>query len=254
MAIGESDARIAALNKAIIAADDKTAAFIQALAGDVVKTAGGKVFIVCEGKAIDQVSGQAVVLPNGAEDVISNNRMRGELDGAQAVLKLFSKDDKLRGDAIASLPKDPDESKLVLLDKALAAEVNPDLKAKLGLARAAAMLGSSDTAMRLQSAKALAESKDPATQLLLNERVKLEPDAQVKAQLQASLARIKSSLGLGETLGVVFTGISLGSILLLAAPGLAITNGPMGVINMAHGELIMVGAYATYVVQTLFRQ
>ena len=254
MAVGDSDARIAALNKAIVAADDKTAAFIQALADDAVKTAGNKVFIVRDGKATDPVSGQAVVMPDGAEDVISNNRMRGELDGAQAVLKLFSKDDKLRGQAIASLLKDPDESKLALLDKALAVEANLDLKAKLGLARAAAMLGSNDKAMRLQAAKVLAESKDPATQLLLNERLKLESDAEVNAQLQVSLAKIKSSLGLGETLGVVFTGISLGSILLLAALGLAITYGLMGVINMAHGELIMIGAYATYLVQTLFRQ
>ena len=254
MAVGDSDARIAALNKAIIAADAKTAAFIQALADDAVKTAGGKVFVVREGKATDPVSGQALTLPDGAEDVISNNRMRGELDGAQAVLKLFSKADKLRAEAIASMLKDPDESKLALLDKALAVETNPVLKAQLSLARAAALLGSRDKAMRLEAAKTLADSKDPATQLLLNERLKLEVDAEVKAQLQASLAKIKSSLGLGETLGVVFTGISLGSILLLAALGLAITYGLMGVINMAHGELIMIGAYATYMVQTLFRQ
>ena len=254
MAVGDADARIESLNKAIVQADDKTAAFIQALADDAVKTAGDKVFVVRDGKASDPVTGQAVKLPDTAEDVISNNRMRGELDGAQAILKLFSKDDKLRGQAIASLLKDPDESKLALLDKALGAEANPNLKAKLGLARAAALLGSSDKAKRLEAAKALAESKDPTTQLLLNERVKLETDAEVKTQLQASLAKIKSSLGLGETLGVVFTGISLGSILLLAALGLAITYGLMGVINMAHGELIMIGAYATYVVQTLFRQ
>ena len=254
MAAGDTDARIAALNKSIVAADDKTAAFIQALADDAVKTAGDKVFIVRDGKAIDPVTGQTVALPDSAEDVISNNRMRGELDSAQAVLKLFSKDDKLRGQAIASLLKDPDESKLALLDKALAAEANPNLKVQLGLARAAALLGSSDKFKRLDAAKALADSKDPATQLLLNERLKLEDDTEVKAQLQASLAKIKSSLGLGETLGVVFTGISLGSILLLAALGLAITYGLMGVINMAHGELIMIGAYATYVVQTIFRQ
>ena len=253
MAVGESDARIQALNKAIVQADDKTAAFIQALADDAVKTAGDRVFVVRDGQAVDPVSGQAVALPDAAEDVISNNRMRGELDSAQAVLKLFSKDDKLRGQAIASLLKDPDESKLALLDKALAAETQPDLKAMLGLARAAAQLGSSDKAKRLEAAQALAESKDPATQLLLNDRLKLEPDAEVKTQLQASLSKIKSSLGLGDTLGVVFTGISLGSILLLAALGLAITYGLMGVINMAHGELIMIGAYATYLVQSLFR-
>ena len=254
MAVGDADARIEALNKAIIQADEKTAAFIQALSDDAVRTAGDKLFVVRDGKATDPISGVEVTLPDAAEDVISNNRMRGEIDSAQAVLRLFAKDDKLRGQAIASLLKDPDPSKLALLDKALATETKPDLKAMLGLARAAALLGSSDKSRRLEAARALAESKDPATQLLLNERLKLEPDAEVKAQLQASLDKIKSSLGLGEKLGVVFTGISLGSILLLAALGLAITYGLMGVINMAHGELIMIGAYATYVVQSLFRQ
>jgi urea transport system permease protein len=254
MAVGDADARIEALNKAIIQADEKTAAFIQALSDDAVRTAGDKLFVVRDGKATDPISGVEVTLPDAAEDVISNNRMRGEIDSAQAVLRLFAKDDKLRGQAIASLLKDPDPSKLALLDKALATETKPDLKAMLGLARAAALLGSSDKSRRLEAARALAESKDPATQLLLNERLKLELDAEVKAQLQASLDKIKSSLGLGEKLGVVFTGISLGSILLLAALGLAITYGLMGVINMAHGELIMIGAYATYVVQSLFRQ
>jgi urea transport system permease protein len=253
MATGETDSRITALNKALAQADDKTAAFIQALSDDAVKTADGKVFIVRDDKAFDPISGEAVTLPEGAEDVINNNRMRGELDTAQASLKLFSKDDKLRGEAIAALLKDPDESKLALVEKALAAEKNPELQAKLQLARAAALLGSADKAKRLEAAKLLASSKDPATQLLLNDRLKQETESDVKSQLEASLAQIKSSLALGEYLGVAFTGISLGSILLLAALGLAITYGLMGVINMAHGELIMIGAYATYVMQGIFR-
>jgi urea transport system permease protein len=64
---------------------------------------------------------------------------------------------------------------------------------------------------------------------------------------------VAARLAWGERLGVLFTGLSLGSILLLVALGLAITYGLMGVINMAHGELMMIGAYATYVVQGLFR-
>jgi urea transport system permease protein len=170
MAIGESDARIEALNKALATADDKTAAFIQALSDDAVKTAGGKIFVVQGDKVMDPVTGQAVALPDGAEDVINNNRLRGELDTAQASLKLFSKDDKLRGEAIAVLLKDPDESKLGLVEKALAAEANPELKAKLGLARAAAMLGSSDKAKRLEAAKTLAYSKKAIQKLKRNSK------------------------------------------------------------------------------------
>jgi urea transport system permease protein len=253
IATGETDARIEALNKAVTSGDDKTAAFIQAMADDAVKVAGDKVLIVKDGKAMDPVTGAEAALPADAEDIINNNRMRGELDTALAALKLFSKDDTLRAAAIQSLLKDPDEGKLPLLDKALAAEAQPELKAQLTLARAASMLGSADKAKRLEAAKALADSKDPATQQLLNARLQSETQADVKKQLQSSLAQIQSTLGLGDKLGIMFTGLSLGSILLLAALGLAITYGLMGVINMAHGELIMIGAYATYVVQGLFR-
>jgi urea transport system permease protein len=253
LAQGETDARIVALNKAMLVADDKTAAFVQAMADDAVKIAGDKVLIVKDGKANDPVTGLEVKLPADAEDIINNNRMRGELDTALAALKLFSKDEAQRAAAVQSLLKDPDEAKLPLLDKALASESNPALKAQLVLARAAAMLGSVDKAKRMEAAKALADSKDPATQLLLNDRLKAETEVDVKAQLQSSLSKIQSTLGLGDKLGIVFTGISLGSILLLAALGLAITYGLMGVINMAHGELIMIGAYATYIVQGLFR-
>src|SRR5512133_611746 len=89
IATGETDARIEALNKAIADADDKTAAFIQALADEAVKTAGGKVFIVKDGKGFDPVTGASTPVPDDAEDVISNNRMRGELDTALAALQLF---------------------------------------------------------------------------------------------------------------------------------------------------------------------
>src|SRR5437867_3999968 len=103
IALGESDARIEALNKAVAAPDDRTAAFIQALADDAVKTAGGKVFIVRDGKGTDAASGAEVKVPADAEDLINNNRMRGELDTALAALKLFSKDDRLRAAAVAEL-------------------------------------------------------------------------------------------------------------------------------------------------------
>jgi urea transport system permease protein len=140
-----------------------------------------------------------------------------------------------------------------LLQKALAVEKNPVIASLLTLANAAIDIASPDAALRLKAAKALAISKTPNTQLLLNQQLTIETDPQVKAQLVASLADIKAALAWGERLGALFTGISLGSILLLVALGLAITYGLMGVINMAHGELMMVGAYATYAVQAYIR-
>src|SRR5687767_12003047 len=82
IAIGETDARIEALNRAVATADDKTAAFLEALAEDAVKSAGGQVFIVRGDKTTDPVTGADTTLPPDAEDVVSNNRMRGEFDTA----------------------------------------------------------------------------------------------------------------------------------------------------------------------------
>ncbi len=115
-------------------------------------------------------------------------------------------------------------------------------------------MSDAQASVRLHAAQTLAQSQTPETQLLLNQRFAEETDPQVKLQLQKSLKTIADALKTGERLGAFFTGVSLGSILLLVALGLAITYGLMGVINMAHGELMMIGAYATYVVQVLFRQ
>jgi len=254
MSAGEADARIAALGLAVSAEPDaRTAAFIQALADDAVKFKGNQVFVVKDGQGVDPVTGQTVVVPDDAEDVMNNNRLRGELDTALAALKLFAPEASTRLAAVAALVKEPNPAVLGLLDKALATETDGAVKTQLVLARSAALLGSDDAAQRLAAAKALADSKTPATQLLLNQRLAEEADPAVKSAIQASLRSIADGLKLGDYLGTLFTGISLGSVLLLVALGLAITYGLMGVINMAHGELMMIGAYATYLVQGVFR-
>jgi urea transport system permease protein len=253
MAIGDTEARMAAVGKAVVDADDATVAFIQALSDDAVKLVGEQVIVVRDGVGTDPVTGKTVTVPDEAEDVINNNVMRSGLDTALAALKLFSGAQDVRLQAVATLIKEPNEALLPLLDKALTSEMDAGVRAQLELARSATLLGSADVAKRLEAAKALSQSKTPATQLLLNERLADERDADVKSAIQASLRTIADTLVWGERLGALFTGVSLGSILLLVALGLAITYGLMGVINMAHGELMMIGAYATYVVQGLFR-
>ena len=254
IAAGETDSRIEALNKAVAAADDRTAAFIQALSDEAVKVEGDNVFIVRSGKATNPVTGAAVTLPQAAEDVIINNRMRGELDSAAAALKLFSPDEKVRRAAIKSMTGDTDAAKLPLIEKAYAAETNPDIKGQLEVVRAAIMLNDPDKARRLEAAKLLAASNNTNTKSVLLARLKDEAEPEVKAAIETSLRAVEASLAWGDKIGAVFSGISLGSILLLVALGLAITYGLMGVINMAHGELMMIGAYATYVVQGLFQK
>ena len=254
IALGETDARVEALGKAMLAADDTTTAFLQALSDDAVKVAGGKVLVVRDGKGFDPVTGADAAVSTDLEDVINNNRMRGEIDSALAALKLFSKDDKVRQAAVKQLQSDADETKLPLIEKALANEQNPDIKDQLSMVRAAALLNSADKSKRLDAAKLLATSGQANTKTMLLAQIAQEPDSEVKAALGAALRQVESALAWGDKLGALFSGISLGSILLLVALGLAITYGLMGVINMAHGELMMIGAYATYVVQGLFQR
>ena len=101
MAAGDSDARIAALNAAVARADPALAAYVQALLDDEVKVAGERAFILRDGKAVDAATGDAVALPDGAEDVLNNNRMRRELGAAAAAMQLLSPDREERARGIA---------------------------------------------------------------------------------------------------------------------------------------------------------
>ena len=254
IAAGESDERINALNAVAATADPALEAFVKALLDDSVKTAAGKAYIVTDGKAVEAANGKPATLPADAEDAVNNNRMREALEATIAVLQLVSPHRAVRAAAIAGLKDQVDESKLGLIDKAASAETDPELKSKLLLLRAAVLISSADPAKRAAAAKALTGSSSPATRSLLLEKLGTETDASAKAAIQGALDSVQGQLVWGERLGLLFTGASLGSILLLVALGLAITYGLMGVINMAHGELMMIGAYAIYVVQNLFKQ
>ncbi|AWI55126.1 urea ABC transporter permease subunit UrtB [Aquabacterium olei] len=256
VAAGDNDARIAALQLLVVKNDPGLPAFLEALAADSVKVAGNRAYIVEGDTAREAASGQPAKLPDDAEDVVNNNRMSSEIEAALAAGKLSSTDPAERASAIEALSNAADESKLAVIDKALASEQDARLKAQLEMVRAKALLTATDAARRIEAARALGERASPEARALLMERLADggETDAAVRGALQAELDAINRKLAWGEYAGVLFTGVSLGSILLLAALGLAITYGLMGVINMAHGELMMIGAYATFVIQNLFRQ
>ena len=254
MAVGDTDGRIAALQAAIATPDEATVAFIRAMGDDAVKIAGDKAIVIQGDKGIDPVTGAEMPVPDDAEDIVNNNRMRGEFDTALASLQLMSANIAERRKAVDALREETDEARLPLIEKALAAEQDAALKTRLESIRARILISSSDAANRLSAAQHLAASGNPATRTVLLEQLRSEEDPKVKAALQAALKTVEERLQWGERLAAMFSGISLGSILLLVALGLAITYGLMGVINMAHGELMMIGAYATYVVQGLFQK
>ncbi|MDB5843639.1 MAG: amino acid/amide transporter rane protein 1, family, partial [Polaromonas sp.] len=192
MVFGETDERVTALSKAAATADEKTAAFIQALADDAVKTSGEKVFVVKDDKAFDPLTGVEQPLPADAEDVINPNLMRSELDNALAAVKLLSQDENVRRDALKTLAGESDEARLPLIEKAYALETVPALKSQLEMMRAAILLGSTDKARRLDAAGQLSGSKNPATKTVLIERLSSETDADVKVALQAALAKVEA--------------------------------------------------------------
>ncbi|GAP34993.1 urea ABC transporter permease subunit UrtB [Piscinibacter sakaiensis] len=257
MADGDTDDRAAAIARVATSGDPKVPAFLQSLLDGEVRVAGGKVYVLQGEQAVDAATGAAATLPADAEDVVNSNRIRREIGAALSTLRLMSADVAERAAAAKALKDEPDESRLPIIEKALAAETDAKVKADLEVLRGAILVTSQDKAKRLAAAASLAGSSEPSIKSLLVERLRPAPDgeadAEVRSALQTALRDLESRLAWGERLGVLFTGISLGSILVLVALGLAITYGLMGVINMAHGELMMIGAYATYVVQNLFR-
>jgi urea transport system permease protein len=252
IAAGDTDARIAALQAA--QGDPGLVAYAQAMLDDAVKLTPKQVLVLDGEQVKDAATGAPATLPDDAEDVINNNRMRGALQAVIAAQQLLSPDVAVRRSAIDALTRQSlDEDQLPQVEAAFKAETDTELKDTLTRLRARILIASPDRAKRLAAAAELGESSQPAVRSLLQERLGEESDEGVRAALGRAIQAVEGRLAWGERLGVLFTGLSLGSILLLVALGLAITYGLMGVINMAHGELMMMGAYATYGVQNLFR-
>jgi urea transport system permease protein len=254
LAFGESDEKVEAIAALVAAGDEKSAALLQALADGELYTAGKRVLIVKGDAATDAVTGEKLAKPpEDKEDITVNNRLRRELNGALAALRLISPREEVRLSSARELLGGAEPAMLPLVKKALDKESNPGIKTMLEQIAAALELKAEDRKVRLEALRKLAGSRSPSTKPLLLSFLESEKDEELRSEAQKSLREIEGRLAWGERLGVVFTSVSLGSILLLAALGLAITYGLMGVINMAHGELIMIGAYTTYFVQNLFK-
>ena len=253
--------KIQAVDALGAAGDARAVGVLRALAdGALYTTAENKLVIAEPGgagfKIFDPIDRSA--LGEAAEDALEkvrvNNRLRGAIDAALGSLTLFSDDPALRfGAAQEALKQSPDDGGAALA-KALAGEKVPYVRDALSLALAAARLRGHDRAAQLAALPELAKSSDPQVRNLLTEqRDAAAADPELKHAIDQALGAVEGRLKIVGAALTIFEGLSLGSILLLAAIGLAITFGVMGVINMAHGEMIMLGAYSTFVVQELFR-
>lgn len=271
LASGDNNERLEAIDRLGKSGDAQSLAILQALAdGRLRGTPNGGVWIIDSGAdntgiaashpAINALTGAHEPLPVDASRITINNRLRRALSGALATGQLHAPDAATRLAAAQQLRNTTDASLLPMLQQALASEGHDKVKQALAVAQANLELQSPDAATRLHAVQLLTAANDAsfrnvlAGMLVQHNGNWAEPDAEVRRAAQQAVAAIDRHLQTVQWLGNLFYGISLGSVLLLAALGLAIIFGLMGVINMAHGELLMIGAYATYLVQSGFRQ
>ena len=261
LASGDNAAKLAAVQEAVVSADVSSLPVLSALLEGRLAIAAGRAVVEEDGAWIDPLTRRpAQVVAADVEKVSINNRLRRTLERAIAALGLFAPGaaDRLR--AARALQEGADADLLPLLDRVLSQEKDGQVRDAVRSIQGALLLGSQDRDKRLVAVDALRRAPSTRSKRLLIERLGAgpsdpgaEPDPAVRDAIQRAVNDIDGSLLRAEVVGWIFGGLSLGSVLLLAALGLAITFGLMGVINMAHGELLMIGAYATYVVQSFFR-
>jgi urea transport system permease protein len=193
---------------------------------------------------------------DGFTKIGTNNGLRSTLRATVAHFSLSSPDVSVRLDAVQEMAKTLDEPTVALLRERLGAETNSSVKKAIATALALSVLDGSDSKARLEAIATLRESvsQDVRNRLALlidksPDGTFAESDEKVRSAAAAAVATIDHWRSFYSGIETLFFGLSLGSVLVLIAIGLAITFGVMGVINMAHGEMMMLGAYTTYVVQ-----
>jgi len=213
-------------------------------------------------KGYDALTGQPVELGSlNLRKPRINNAVRRLLSTAIGKLKLFSDDPEIRLSAARDLLKSSSNNLVELIEKALKKETEDEIRNLFLLVLAKEGLNSDDKSKRLQSIKTITTLGNNDFKTILENVLEkneedefLEKDSEIRDAASNAIAKIEKRQFVKNQAANLFYGLSLGSILLLAALGLAITFGLMGVINMAHGEMLMLGAYLTFVVQNLFKE
>ena len=207
------------------------------------------------GNYVNVISGEKIAADatESLKRVPINNTMRTQLRTILAALNLNDKNATVRLDAVNRMIADGvDEDIITLLQERQKTEPDDDVRAAITAAVALMNLQSSEQQVRLDAIQILRGSLQQEVRTALLEIATNDADEKVKQQAQFALDSIEDRIAAFRLTENIFFGLSLGSVLLLSAIGLAITFGVMGVINMAHGELMMIGAYVTWVVQQLF--
>ncbi|WP_244600240.1 urea ABC transporter permease subunit UrtB [Blastochloris tepida] len=216
---------------------------------------GGVFFTDAQGRAFDALIGNPVAaVPKGAQLVRTNNKLRGQIENSLGTLRLQVADPAKRREAAEVVLRARDVTALPAVRAALSREHDPVIAKVLRETEAALVLASpeSSTDQKLLAISVLRTRSDQDAIAALRAATAGAPFS-IAQEARRAIVAIEKRLEIQTAMQNVWYGLSLGSVLLLAAIGLAITFGVMGVINMAHGEMVMLGAYTTFVVQELFR-
>ncbi|MCB8837624.1 urea ABC transporter permease subunit UrtB [Aurantimonas sp. VKM B-3413] len=241
--------------------DPKVARALNALSdGDLVYAKSNNRVFIGKGRGtielFDPITGEKVA--EGASGnyakVRVKNSIRRAVTDALGTLTLRSPDPAKRMAAANTMFSNATSEQIEILDQAVADETAPSIKARLEQARAAAVLKSGrPAAEKSEAVKTLSAKADRETLSMVRGLAAATEDPATRQAAQAAVVSIENTIAMWDVFQNVWYGLSLGSVLLLAAIGLAITFGVMGVINMAHGEMVMLGAYTTFFVQETIR-
>lgn len=204
-------------------------------------------------RTFDALSGELLDDPSGLRRIPINNSLRSQLRSLLAQLNLSHDSAEVRYNAVRRFIRDGiDSDAIALLLERQQIEDSGRVSDAIDTALALYQLQGVDQTLRLQAIDTLSGSLEREARNALSRIAEQDADPQLRAAARSALDSIQTKIQFYRFVENLFFGLSLGSILLLAAIGLAITFGVMGVINMAHGELIMIGAYTTWGVQVLF--
>jgi urea transport system permease protein len=244
----DPDARVTAVAAIGVLGTPEAAAVLRALRDDAL-------YLMPDGKVASVAPPSPA--PEGAVAIVVNNRLRAAIEAALSGMDLLAPDPAQRlAAAHALLGQELGTAQVALVQRALQGEQDGEMRSALQLLLALASLQSPQATERAAAARRVGElgssAQRASLQAMLDASAETEPA--VRLAVTDGLKAIDARQARTELVGNLFYGVSLASVLLLAALGLAITFGLMGIINMAHGELLMIGAYTTYLVQSLFRQ
>jgi urea transport system permease protein len=263
LAPGNFKDREAAIGVLVASGDPRVVPVLETLAqGELyADEASGKVVFTSdpggEGAISDPVTGAELpaLTEDGLDKVKVNNGLRRVLRTAVGQMTLLSDNSNVRLSAAQSILRDADPAQLELLDTAVAAETDANIKRVIEQARAVITLKTPEASIEQKTAAVpLVQAIGGRDALNTLSTALADAPEELKPAIQSAIDGLARDRAVWDVAQNVWFGISLGSVLLLAAIGLAITFGVMGVINMAHGEMVMLGAYTTFVVQEIIRQ